>query len=354
MIIREIFEANEKKFLSKYARLSSKSEGREKAEPDCDIRTCFQRDRDRIIHCKSFRRLKHKTQVFFNPEGDHYRDRLTHTLEVSQISRSIAKALFLNEELTEAIALGHDLGHTPFGHAGENVLDSIMKENLGEDARFFHNEQSVRVVKVIEQNGEGLNLTLEVIDGIKNHTGSDNPSTLEGKIVRISDKIAYTNHDIDDAVRAGIFSIKDLPEKDLEVLGDTHRNRINTIVLDIIKNSSEKNDIIISEKINTSLYSLRSFLFRNLYLRKPVKIEERKTEKILKELFQFYLNNFNVFIKDYNLKTNINYKENKDFNTFEFEKKVVLICDYIASMTDRFALNKFTELFIPEKWEIIK
>ena len=354
MTIREIFEANEEKFLSKYARLSSKSEGREKLEPDCDIRTCFQRDRDRIIHCKSFRRLKHKTQVFFNPEGDHYRDRLTHTLEVSQISRSIAKALFLNEELTEAIALGHDLGHTPFGHAGESVLDLIMKENLGIKTRFFHNEQSVRVVKVIEQNGEGLNLTIEVIDGIKNHTGEEYPSTLEGKIVRISDKIAYTNHDIDDAVRAGIFSIKDLPGKELEVLGYTHRNRINAIVLDIIRNSSGKNDIIISEKIKTSLYSLRSFLFKNLYLRKPVKIEERKTEKILKELFNFYLNNFKIFIKDYNLKTNINYREDTDFNTFNLEKKVILICDYIASMTDRFALNKFTELFIPEKWEIIK
>ena len=354
MTIREIFEENEKKFLSKHAKLSSKSEGREKAEPDCDTRTCFQRDRDRIIHCKSFRRLKHKTQVFFNPEGDHYRDRLTHTLEVSQISRSTAKALFLNEELTEAIALGHDLGHTPFGHAGENVLDLIMKDNLGNDARFFHNEQSVRVVKDIEQNGAGLNLTFEVIDGIKNHTGSESPSTLEGKIVRISDKIAYINHDIDDAVRAGIFSIRDLPQKDLEVLGCTHRIRINTIVLDIIKNSSEKNDIIISEKINSSLYSLRAFLFKNLYLRKPVKIEERKTEKILKELFDFYLKNFKVFIKDYNLKANINYNKNTDFTTFEFNKKVILICDYIASMTDRFALNKFTQLFIPEKWEIIK
>ncbi|MHB1346753.1 MAG: deoxyguanosinetriphosphate triphosphohydrolase [Candidatus Humimicrobiaceae bacterium] len=348
MTIREIFEANEKKFLSKYARLSSKSEGREKAEPDCDTRTCFQRDRDRIIHCKSFRRLKHKTQVFFNPEGDHYRDRLTHTLEVSQISRSIAKALFLNEELTEAIALGHDLGHTPFGHAGEDVLDLIKKDNLGSNAGFFHNEQSVRVVKVIEQNGAGLNLTLEVIDGIKNHTGLEDPSTLEGKIVRISDKIAYTNHDIDDAARAGIFSLKDLPEKELQILGQTHRDRINTIVTDIIENSTGKNDIIISEKINTSLYSLRAFLFKNLYLRKPVRIEERKTKKILKELFDYYLNNFNVFIKDYNLKTNIHYNKNTDFNAIEFDKKVTLICDYIASMTDRFALNKFTELFIPE------
>ena len=229
-----------------------------------------------------------------------------------------------------------------------------MKENLGINARFFHNEQSVRVVKVIEQNGAGLNLTSEVIDGIKNHTGENVPATLEGRIVRISDKIAYTNHDIDDAVRAGIFSLKDLPQKDLEVLGLTHRNRINTIVLDIIENSTDKNDIVISEKIKTSLYGLRSFLFKNLYLRNPVKIEERKTEKILKELFLFYLNNFKVFIKDYNLKTNINYDRETNFNTFDFEKKVILICDYIASMTDRFALNKFTELFIPEKWEIIK
>jgi len=354
MTIREIFEENEKKFLSSYARLSSKSEGREKPEPECDTRTCFQRDRDRIIHCKSFRRLKHKTQVFFNPEGDHYRDRLTHTLEVSQISRSIAKALFLNEELTEAIALGHDLGHTPFGHAGENILNLIMKEYLGENAGFLHNEQSVRVVREIEKNGEGLNLTFEVIDGIKNHTGVNLPQTLEGRIVRISDKIAYINHDIDDAVRAEIFSNEDLPEKDLEILGYTHRDRINTIVLDIIKNSSDKDDIIISEKIHNSLYSLRTFLFDNLYLRKPVKLEERKTEKIIKELFEFYLNNFDAFITDSNLNSNVNYKNIKDFNLLDKVKKITIICDYIASMTDRFALNKFAELFIPEKWEIIK
>jgi dGTPase len=354
MTIREIFEANEEKFLSKYARLSSQSSGRERPEPGCDTRTCFQRDRDRIIHCKSFRRLKYKTQVFFNPEGDHYRDRLTHTLEVAQISRSIAKALFLNEELTEAISLGHDLGHTPFGHAGENVLDQIMKENLGKDAGFLHNEQSVRVVKYLEQNGAGLNLTFDVIDGIKNHTGPQNPFTLEGNIVRISDKIAYINHDIDDAIRAGVFSAVSLPGKDLERLGYTHRDRINTIILDIINNSSGKNEINMSEEVNAALFSLRSFLFKHLYLIKQVKIEERKTEKILKELFRFYLDNFNVFIRDYNLKTNINYKDSKDFNSIGFEQRVILVCDYIASMTDRFALNKFTELFIPEKWEIRK
>jgi len=354
MTIRETFEENEKKILSKYAKLSSQSKGREREEPDCDVRTCFQRDRDRIIHCKSFRRLKYKTQVFFNPEGDHYRDRLTHTLEVSQISRSISKALFLNEELTEAIALGHDLGHTPFGHAGENILDLIMKEHLGKDSRFLHNEQSVKVVKEIEKNGEGLNLTFEVIDGIGNHTGPYVPETLEGRIVRIADKIAYTNHDIDDALRAGIFSSEDLPQEDLKVLGFTHRNRINTIVLDVIRSSTGKNDIIISEEVNNSLYSLRDFLFKNLYLRKPIKLEERKTEKILKELFKFYLDDFNAFIHDSNLRNNINYKNIADLSSIEFKRKVILICDYIANMTDRFALNKFTELFIPEKWEIIK
>ncbi|MCL4418267.1 MAG: deoxyguanosinetriphosphate triphosphohydrolase [Actinobacteria bacterium] len=354
MTIREIFEENEKKFLSKYAKLSCESKGREKEELVCDTRTCFQRDRDRIIHCKSFRRLKYKTQVFFNPEGDHYRDRLTHTLEVSQISRSIAKALFLNEELTEAIALGHDLGHTPFGHAGENILDLIMKENLGNTSRFLHNEQSVRVIKEIEKNGEGLNLTFEVIDGIGNHTGDEFPETLEGRIVRIADKIAYINHDIDDAVRAGIFSNEDLPQDDLEILGYSHRSRINTIVLDIIKNSTDRNDIIISRKVNNSLYNLRDFLFKNLYLKKPVKLEERKTEKVLKELFRFYLDDFDIFISDSNLNGNINYKDVSDAGSLEFKKKVILICDYIASMTDRFALNKFMELFVPEKWEIIK
>lgn len=354
MTIREIFEENEKKILSRYAKLSSESKGRETKEQDCDVRTCFQRDRDRIIHCKSFRRLKYKTQVFFNPEGDHYRDRLTHTLEVSQISRSISKALFLNEELTEAIALGHDLGHTPFGHAGENILDFIMKEHLGKDFCFLHNEQSVRVIKEIEKNGEGLNLTFEVIDGIKNHTGPNLPETLEGKVVRIADKIAYINHDIDDAARAGLFSNEDIPQKDLKILGFTHRNRINTIVMNIIRNSTEKNDIIISKKVNDSLYSLREFLFENLYLRKHVKLEERKTEKILTELFGFYFNDFDTFINDSNLKNNINYKNAVDLHNLKLDRKVTLICDYIASMTDRFALNKFTELFIPERWEIVK
>lgn len=354
MTIREIFEENEKNILSRYAKLSSESKGREIKEQDCDIRTCFQRDRDRIIHCKSFRRLKYKTQVFFNPEGDHYRDRLTHTLEVSQISRSISKALFLNEELTEAIALGHDLGHTPFGHAGENILDFIMKEHLGRDSCFLHNEQSVRVIREIEKNGEGLNLTFEVIDGIKNHTGPNLPETLEGKVVRIADKIAYINHDIDDAARAGLFSNEDIPQKDLKILGFTHRNRINTIVMNIIRNSTEKNDIIISKEVNDSLYSLREFLFKNLYLRKHVKLEERKTEKILTELFRFYFNDFDTFINDSNLKNNINYKNAVDLHNLKLDRKITLICDYIASMTDRFALNKFTELFIPERWEIVK
>lgn len=354
MTIRETFENNEKKFLSRFATLSSHSKGRVVNEPECEIRTCFQRDRDRIIHCKSFRRLKHKTQVFFNPEGDHYRDRLTHTLEVSQISRTIAKALFLNEELTEAIALGHDLGHTPFGHAGEKVLDEITKEKLGQKQNFLHNEQSIRVVTEIEKNGRGLNLTYEVLDGIKNHSGEFIPQTLEGKIVRLSDKIAYINHDIDDALRAGIFSENDLPAREISVLGRTHRERINTIVFDIVNRSTDREDIIISSEISDSLFSLRDFLFDNLYLRSPVKIEERKTEKILRELFEYYIDNFDSFMKDYNLKNNINFQNTDSPDSIDFTTRVILIRDYIANMTDRFALNKFTEIFIPEKWEIVR
>lgn len=354
MTIRETFENNEKKFLSRFATLSSHSKGRVVNEPECEIRTCFQRDRDRIIHCKSFRRLKHKTQVFFNPEGDHYRDRLTHTLEVSQISRTIAKALFLNEELTEAIALGHDLGHTPFGHAGEKVLDEITKEKLGQKQNFLHNEQSIRVVTEIEKNGRGLNLTYEVLDGIKNHSGEFIPQTLEGKIVRLSDKIAYINHDIDDALRAGIFSENDLPAREISVLGRTHRERINTIVFDIVNRSTDREDIIISSEISDSLFSLRDFLFDNLYLRSPVKIEERKTEKILRELFEYYIDNFDSFMKDYNLKNNINFQNTDSPYSIDFTTRVILIRDYIANMTDRFALNKFTEIFIPEKWEIVR
>ncbi len=354
MTIRETFENKEKKFLSGYASLSSLSKGRAVYEPECEIRTCYQRDRDRIIHCKSFRRLKHKTQVFFNPEGDHYRDRLTHTLEVSQISRTIAKALFLNEELTEAIALGHDLGHTPFGHAGEKVLDEITKEKLGKSNSFLHNEQSIRVVTEIEKNGKGLNLTYEVLDGIRNHSGEFIPLTLEGKIVRLSDKIAYINHDIDDALRAGIFSEQDLPKSEIYVLGGSHRERINTIVLDIVNGSTDREDIIISPEISQSLFSLRDFLFENLYLRSPVKIEERKTEKILRELFEYYVENFDSFIKDYNLKNNINFSNTELYDSIDFTTRIILIRDYIANMTDRFALNKFTEIFIPEKWEIIR
>jgi len=354
MSVREILEENEKKFLSRFAVLSSMSEGREKPEESCSVRTQFQRDRDRIIHCKSFRRLKHKTQVFFYPEGDHYRDRLTHTLEVSQISRTIAKALFLNEDLTEAIALGHDLGHTPFGHAGEKVLDQILKDVLGPDFCFLHNEQSIRVVKIIEKNGEGLNLTFEVLDGIENHTGDKIPKTLEGKIVRISDKIAYINHDIDDALRSEILSLSDLPQEELQILGFSHRERINNIVIDIIKKSSGKNEILISDKINECLYSLRDFLFDNLYMRSPVKIEERKTEKIIRDLFYFYFNDFDFFIKDSCFEKNKAYLNFKALSSIDKNSKAVFITDYIASMTDRFALNKFSELFIPEKWEIIR
>ena len=255
--IREQLEDLEFKTLSKYATFSKNSLGRDKPETECDLRTIFQRDRDRIIHCKSFRRLKHKTQVFLVPEGDHYRTRLTHTLEVSQIARTIAKSLRLNEDLTEAIALGHDLGHTPFGHAGESVLNGLLPNG------FEHCFQSVRLVEKIERNGQGLNLTKEVRDGILNHRTSGKPFTMEGKVVRISDKIAYINHDVDDAISAKLIKEEDLPIEIREVLGMNVRERINTLISDIIEQSYEKPDIIQSPKIKDAMQKLRKWLFEN-------------------------------------------------------------------------------------------
>ncbi|MDE6181951.1 MAG: deoxyguanosinetriphosphate triphosphohydrolase, partial [Eubacteriales bacterium] len=249
MNIRILKEEREENFLSPFAIKSKNSKGREKYEEKCDIRTCFQRDRDRIIHSKAFRRLKHKTQVFISPEGDHFRTRLTHTLEVSQIARTIASSLFLNEDLTEAIALGHDLGHTPFGHLGEDALSKICEND------FHHNEQSVRVVQKLEKNGEGLNLTFEVLDGILNHRGRCNPSTLEGKVVQISDKIAYINHDIDDAIRAGFLKQEDLPKECTSMLGNTPKEIINFLIRNIIKNSYGKNEITMEKEVKASMYT---------------------------------------------------------------------------------------------------
>ena len=259
MSIRENLERMEEISLSPFATLSVNSRGRDREEPQCDIRPVFQRDRDRILHCKSFRRLKHKTQVFLSPKGDHYRTRLTHTLEVSQNARTIAKALRLNEDLVEAIALGHDLGHTPFGHAGERILNELCDEG------YRHNEQSVRIVEKLEKDGKGLNLTWEVRDGILNHQTSMMPHTLEGKIVRLSDKIAYINHDIDDAIRAKVMSEEDIPLEIRKVLGMTTKERLNTLIHNIIMNSMGKNDIVMSEEIGGAMRDLRKFMFQKVY-----------------------------------------------------------------------------------------
>ena len=271
MKVREITESLEKQILSKYAALSANTKGRLIEVAKCDIRTDYQRDRDRILHSKAFRRLKHKTQVFISPEGDHYRTRLTHTLEVSQIARTIARALRLNEDLTEAIALGHDLGHTPFGHAGEKVLNDIHSGG------FKHNEQSLRVVDTLE-DGKGLNLTYEVRDGILKHTGSLEPETIEGKIVRFSDKIAYINHDIDDALRGGILEKSSIPAECMEVLGYTHNQRINTMISDIINESMDRDSIMMSSNIREATFQLRKFMFDNVYIGSAAKVEEEKAK----------------------------------------------------------------------------
>ena len=283
MNIRQKNEEMEKKFLSPYAALSCESKGRDREEPQCDLRTVYQRDRDRIIHCKAFRRLKHKTQVFLAPMGDHYRTRLTHTLEVSQIARTIAKSLDLNEDLTEAIALGHDLGHTPFGHAGERTLNKLCSKG------FRHYEQSIRVVEVLENNGRGLNLTKEVRDGIINHRTSGNPSTLEGKVVRLSDKIAYINHDIDDAIRGKIICEKDIPKEYTDVLGNTTKKRLDTLVKDIVRNSYGVNDILMSGEVQKAMMDLRQYMFTSVYTNPLAKSEESKAYEMITLLFEYYL-----------------------------------------------------------------
>ncbi|MBC7765332.1 MAG: deoxyguanosinetriphosphate triphosphohydrolase, partial [Hyphomonadaceae bacterium] len=282
MNIREMIEQTELLVLSPYATQAVNSKGREKAIVPCDIRTVFQRDRDRITHSKSFRRLKHKTQVFIIPDGDHYRTRLTHTLEVSQIARTMAKGLKLNEDLTEAIALAHDLGHTPFGHAGERALNEICPSG------FKHYEQSLRVVEVLE-NGKGMNLTYEVRDGIVNHTGEHKASTIEGRLIKFADRIAYINHDIDDAVRGGILKSEALPKISVEILGNSHGKRINTMILDILKNSAGQADIIMSEPVAQATKVLREFMFEHVYIGSTAKTEENKAEKIVHTLYQYFV-----------------------------------------------------------------
>lgn len=333
MSIREETEKLEEQMLSPYAALSSRSQGRDREEEPCDIRTVYQRDRDRILHSKSFRRLKHKTQVFLSPRGDHYRTRLTHTLEVAQLSRTIARALRLNEDLADAIALGHDLGHTPFGHAGERALNEICP--LG----FAHYEQSVRIVEVLEKNGEGLNLTKEVRDGIRNHRTSGNPSTLEGKIVRYCDKIAYINHDIDDAERAGILREEDIPKHFRDAFGYTTRERLNTLIHDVIENSLGRDTIKMSPEVETLVYDLRSFMFTNVYRNPAAKGQESKAVTMLQTLYEYYAAHLDSLPDEY-----IHLIRDKG----EDERRVV--CDYISGMTDQYSVQKFSELMIPVSW----
>jgi len=324
MYIREALEKSEERMLSPYACFSGRTSGRNRPEEKCPVRMEFQRDRDRIVYSKAFRRLKHKTQVFISPEGDHYRTRLTHTLEVSQIARTIARSLRLNEDLTEAIALGHDLGHTPFGHAGENVLNSLSPHG------FRHNEQSLRIVDCLEKEG-GLNLTSEVRDGILNHTETGNPSTLEGVIIQHADKIAYINHDIEDAIRGGIITGEDLPEECVAVLGNTSGNRINNMVCDIIKNSMNCNKITMSDGFRRATESMREFLFKKVYVGSVAKIEEIKAKIMLERLYLFL-------------------RENPARIPASSEDTDRNLCDYIAGMTDRYAVKVFSSIYIPSAW----
>ena len=333
MTLREQTEALEREMLSPFACLSSQSRGRQTPLEPCPTRTCFQRDIDRIIHSKAFRRLKHKTQVFLEPEGDHYRTRMTHTIEVSRIARTIARGLRLNEDLTEAACFGHDLGHTPFGHAGERVLNELMP------AGFEHNVQSLRVVDALEKDGEGLNLTYEVRRGILCHTGPDRAETLEGQIVRLADKIAYINHDIDDAMRGQIIFPTDIPIAISQVLGFTHSERINTLTVDVIAQSAGRNEIVQSPACRDAMLELRAFMFDFVYTNPRAKGEEVKAQDMLRRLFAYYQKEPDELPDEF-----------QDIRVKEGVERAV--CDYIAGMTDKYAVEKFGELFIPMAWSV--
>lgn len=335
MSIREELEEAERTFLSPGAALSCNSRGRDREEPLDDLRPVYQRDRDRILHCKAFRRLKHTTQVFLAPEGDHYRTRLTHTLEVSQIARTISKSLRLNEDLTEAIALGHDLGHTPFGHAGERVLNRICPEG------FKHNVQSVRTVEFLEKSGRGLNLTKEVRDGILNHGTAGHPSTQEGCVVRISDKIAYINHDIDDSIRAGIFTEQDLPAEYTELLGHSVRDRLNTMIRNVISHSLGQQSVQMSEGMFESMMGLRAWLFRNVYSDSAPKAEEVKAQEMIRQLYEYFCAHPSAMPREYQY-----------FMTELRQPLERTVCDYIAGMSDQYAIHCFEELFVPKSWSV--
>ncbi|MDY3909795.1 MAG: deoxyguanosinetriphosphate triphosphohydrolase [Eubacterium sp.] len=336
MTIRESLEKREHDILSPYAAFSDESEGRDTYEEPCDLRPVYQRDRDRILHSKTFRRLKGKTQVFLAPEGDHYRTRMTHTLEVSQNARTVAKALRLNEDLTEAIALGHDLGHTPFGHAGERVLNRICPGG------FRHQEQSVRVVELLEKNGRGLNLTKEVRDGIRNHSTAGNPSTLEGKIVRICDKIAYVNSDIDDAIRGKVIREEDIPKEYTDILGTTLRERLNILIHDMISNSMGRQDIIMSEKMDQALKGLRAFMFERVYINSAAKAEEGKAEYMIDQLYEYFIHHVEELPGEY-------VKMISDSSSTVSR----VVCDFIAGMTDRYAVMMYQNLTIPRTWSVL-
>lgn len=331
MTANELFLEREKNFLSEYAFLTSNTKGREKPCSPCPNRTEFQRDRDRIIHSKAFRRLMHKTQVFMSPEDEHFRTRMTHTLEVTQIARIISRALRLNEDLCEAAALGHDLGHTPFGHSGEYAMQKFYSPD------FAHYKQSIRVAEKLENDGEGLNLTWEVKDAIVNHTGSCEASTLEGKIIKFADRIAYINHDIDDACRAGILCIEDIPKEIRKTLGDGHSKRINTLVSSIINESMDKPYIKMSDEIKDAMMELRAFLFQNVYTNKVAKSEEDKAIEMLGTLFDYFVKHPyempDIYVRN-----------------IEAESVERCVCDYISSMTDRYAVDLFRELFVPNSW----
>lgn len=334
MNIRETFEEREFQTLSSYASHSRNSRGRERYEPECDIRTVYQRDRDRILHSKAFRRLKDKTQVFLSPQGDHYRTRLTHTLEVSQTARTVARALKLNEDLVEAIALGHDLGHTPFGHAGEAALNAVHPGG------FKHAEQSVRVVEVLEKDGQGLNLTWEVRDGILNHRTAGNPSTLEGQVVRLCDKISYIHHDMDDAIRAGILSEDDIPITLRVVLGDTCRERLNTLIHDIVESSYGQDCIRQSPNMAEAMKLLRELMFANVYRSPVAKKEEVKVRRMLTELYEYYTEHPEQLSGEYRRLIE------------QGEEKGQVVCDYISGMTDQYSIHKFEEIFVPKSWAV--
>ncbi len=332
MTIRETLEQAECQMLSPRAALSQRSRGREHPDDECQVRTCYMRDRDRIIHSKAFRRLKHKTQVFISPEGDHYRTRLTHTLEVSQIGRTIARGLRLNEDLVEAIALGHDLGHTPFGHAGEKALDSVS------DCGFRHNEQSLRIARQLEKGGRGLNLTYEVLDGIVCHTsGGKTADTLEGQIVHYSDRIAYINHDIDDALRGGILRQEDIPSDLSALLGCSHSARINSLVLSAIRFGTQTGEIGLEPEYADAMEKLWQFMFQAVYKNPVAKGEESKGMDILKRLYEHFYKNPGQMPEEYQ-------------NTACRDGLSRAVCDYIAGMTDRFAVARFEDLFIPKFW----